>query len=186
MVKIMVSARHVHLSHEDYRILFGQNEMMIEKELTQPGEYASNLYVDIKCNDCVIRNVRVLGPTRSYTQVELSKTDSYLLKIDPPVRESGDLEGALPLEIICKDKSIIRNCCIIAQRHIHISSQERLNMGLLNVNKVSLLVEGEKGAVLHNVYLKEKDDAVFEAHLDLDDANANLLVNGSVAEILVD
>ena len=91
-----ISNRHVHLTEDDYHILFEDEELGVVKELVQPGQFSSDKKVSIKTEKRTIDNVRVLGPLRSYTQVEISKTDSIGLGIDPPIRNSGDFEGAAP------------------------------------------------------------------------------------------
>ena len=183
-VKIGVSNRHVHLTEEDYKILFGEEKPLMIKDLVQPGQYASNLTVSIKTEKNIIDNVRVIMPCRSYTQFELSRTDSFYLGIDPPIRESGDLEGASRVTIVGKKGEIVRNCSIIANRHIHIDKETRRRMDLIDVNKVYLLVGNKKKALLYDVYLKESDNAVLECHLDLDDSNANYIESGDEATII--
>ena len=103
-VKLGVSNRHVHLNQEDYDILFKDTKMEVVKNLNQPTQFASNLFVTIKTPKSSIENVRVLGPIRKYTQVEVSKTDSYKLGINPPVRDSGDVLNSelLTNKIICE------------------------------------------------------------------------------------
>ena len=93
-VKIGVSNRHVHLTHDDYVLLFGNETIKKERDLVQKGQFASSSKVTIKTDKNYIENVRVLGPFRNYTQVEISKTDSYFLGINPPIRNSGDLTDA--------------------------------------------------------------------------------------------
>ena len=185
-VLLGVSNRHIHLNNEDYKILFGDIQPEKVKDLVQPGQYASNLKVSIKTEKNTINNVRVLMPIRSYTQVEISKTDSYTLGIKPPIRASGDLEGAAPVTIVGPCGEITRNCAIIAERHIHIDPKERERLGFSFINKVSLKVGDEKRAILHDVYFKDNVGAVLECHIDTDDANANLINNGDYAEIILD
>ena len=120
-----VSNRHVHLKEEDYKILFGDEPLNKVKDLRQPGQFASDKLVTIKNGDREINHVRVLGPIRNYTQVEISKTDAYTLKLNPPIRTSGDLEGSSPITIIGPKGEIdLKEGCILANRHIHISPEE--------------------------------------------------------------
>lgn len=184
-VKIGVSNRHVHLSKEDFEILFKDIEPQRVKDLVQVGQYASNLKVSIKTNKDTITNVRVLLPIRDYTQVEISKTDSYLLGIKPPVRMSGDLNGAEEVTIIGEYGEVTKNVCIIAQRHIHINYDDRKRLGLLNIDKVKVKLGNEKTAILNDVYLKEDPNGVLECHIDTDDANANFVNNGDLADIII-
>ena len=100
-VSIGVSNRHVHLTREHFKILFGEGkELEKRNDLTQPGQFASTSIVTIKTDKSEIENVRVLGPFRAYTQVEISKTDDYKLGLNPPIRDSGNLKGSSPITII--------------------------------------------------------------------------------------
>ena len=184
-INIGVSARHVHLSERDFKELFGENKLTKYTDLTQPGQYACNEKVNLITEKGRINNVRVLGPLRNYTQVEISKSDSYVLGLNPPVRESGDLKGAEDIKIEYKDKIIeVKECCIIADRHIHINEEDSLKYNLKDKQIVKLKVFGEKGGILDNVKVKVMKEAYFECHLDLDDANAHLIKSNDVGEII--
>lgn len=185
-VSIGVSNRHVHLSENDLKVLFGEEYILTKKnDLTQPGQYASTAFVTIKTAKSEIENVRVLGPVRNYTQVEISKTDSYKLGLNPPVRNSGELENSSAITIIGPKGSIdLKEGCIIAARHIHILPEQIKQYGFEGIEKVSVKINSEKGGIIDNVYLKPSDEAFFELHLDTDDANANLIKNGDIGEII--
>lgn len=185
-VKARISARHAHLTEKDFYFLFPNVVMEAEFDLNQKGQFASNLYVDLESNGQFIKHVRILGPLRSYTQVELSATDAYKLKINPPVRDSGDLIKAAVVTICNGDRKITRDCCIIPNRHIHIDPKTRKDLGLEKVGKVKLKVPGIKGGILDNVFIKEREDFFYEAHLDVDDANSHLIKNNVDLEIIVD
>lgn len=185
-VSIGISNRHIHLTEEDLKTLCGDIELEKAKDLRQPGQYAATLMLKIKTEKSEIDHVRVLGPTRSYTQVELSKTDAYKLGINPPVRESGDLTGASLITIVGPVGEVTKNCTIIATRHIHIDKETRQKLGLENVQKVSVKVSSEKGGILENVSIKESNPAFFEMHIDTDDANAHLINCNDEAEIIVE
>ncbi len=184
-VKVGISNRHVHLNNADYHILFGSIPLTKRNDLTQPKTYACNETVTIKGEKRTIENVRVLGPNREYTQVEISKTDAYYLGVDPPVRNSGDLSMASKITIIGPNGSITKNVCIIATRHIHVDKNIRKEHKLEGIEKVSVKIGGEKGGIMENVYLKDTDEAYFELHLDTDDANGFLLHQGDEVEILL-
>ena len=127
----------------------------------------------------------MLGPIREYTQVEISKTDSYKLGIEPPVRDSGDLTGSSPITIIGPNGSIdLNEGCIIPTRHIHILPSQMKMYGLEGKDVVSVRVGGEKGGIINNVHLKVSDESFFELHLDTDDANAHLIKNKDIGEII--
>lgn len=185
-VSIGVSNRHVHLKEEHLKILFG-NDFNLEKknDLTQPGQYASTSLVTIKTNKSEISNVRVLGPIRPYTQIEISKTDAYKLGLNPPIRDSGDLKGSSPITIIGPNGTLeLEEGCIIPTRHIHILPNQVSMYELEGKDVVNVKIDGEKGGILNNVHLKVSDEAYFELHLDTDDANAHLIKNGDIGEII--
>lgn len=180
-----VSNRHVHLTKEIYEKLFGNEQLEVVKELKQPGQFASDKFVTIKNGDRQIEKVRVLGPLRDYNQIEISKTDSYYLKINPPIRESGDLGGSSPITLISqKAKVELDKGCIIANRHIHITPEEMIKYGFQSKKKVKIRIKGEKGGILDNVYLKVAEKSSFELHLDTDDGNAFNLKTGDILEIM--
>ena len=124
-VKIAISARHVHLNKEDFEFLFGSgSELTKLNDLSQKGEFASCEKVNIITEGGRIDGVRVVGPLRSYTQVEISATDAFKLRINPPVRKSGDLLGSSSVIIEHDGKMLNKNnCCIIANRHIHMTKE---------------------------------------------------------------
>jgi propanediol utilization protein len=183
-IKIGVSNRHVHLTKEHIEILFGE-ELRVAKNLVQPGEYASTSTVTLKTKKDQINNVRVLGPSRLYSQVEISKTDAYKLGLNPPVRESGDINGSESITLIGpKGEVHLNEGCIIASRHIHITNKDLIELGLIGKKRVDVLVGGEKSAILKGVSLKVSDKYVKELHLDTDDANANMVLTGDEAIIV--
>lgn len=183
-IKIGISNRHIHLTKEDYEILFGNAPLLKYKDLTQYGQFASTFKVTLKTDKNVIENVRVLGPLRNYTQVEISKTDAYHLGINPPVRDSGDLEDSAPITIEGPNGSIFKESnCIIASRHIHIHTDELEEYGLVDKQIVSVKVSTEKGGIMDNVLVRA-GNYYFEMHIDTDDANAHLLKNGDTVQII--
>ena len=186
-INIGVSNRHVHLKQDDLEVLFGEGYSLTKyRDLTQTGEFASQEKLSIKTDKDIIDNVRVLGPIRSYTQVEISLTDAYKLGLKPPVRDSGDLIDSEDITLIGpKGELKVKNCCIIASRHIHINNIDRKNLGLDGIDMVSVKIDGIKGGILDNVNIKENDSYVFELHIDTDDANAHMIKNGDVGEIII-
>lgn len=183
-INVGVSNRHVHLTEEDYLTLFGSVSINIERELNQKGEFASSSIVKIVTNKNEINNVRVIGPIRKYTQVEISKTDAFYLGIAPPVRMSGDLTDAVVVKIVGPNGIVEKPCCILAQRHVHISPDERSVLGLKDKADVTIRVGGVRPVIFPNVKLKESDNGVFEFHIDTDEANSCLLKSGDVVEII--
>ena len=184
-ITVGVSNRHIHLTSVDYKILLGDIPFKKRNDLNQPGMFASELVVTLKGSKRSIENVRVLGPFRNYTQVEISKTDAYYLGTNPPVRNSGDVENAGDITIIGPNGTINTNCAIIASRHIHVDKKIREEHGLIGIEKVSVKIPGEKSGIIDNVYLKDSEEAYFELHLDTDDANGFLLNQNDEVEIIL-
>lgn len=186
-IKIGVSNHHVHLKESDFKVLFGENAVLEkDRALTQPGQFASKQKVTIKTDKSEIVGVRVLGPFRNYSQVEISKTDAYKLGLNPPIRESGDIKGSESVTLLGPNGSVtLKEGCIIATRHIHLTQEDIKKYHLENVETVDVLVNGLKGGILKNVSLKVSDNFCFELHLDTDDANAHLIKEGDIGTILV-
>lgn len=186
LVKVGVSARHVHVTKEDINILFGENYELTKKvDLSQPGQFACNEQVIIRGPKGKIERVRILGPERDKTQVEVSKTDSFALGINPPVRNSGDLDDASEITIIGPKGEITKKAAIIAARHLHATKNDAEKYGFNGKEFVTLVVKGEKGGILENVYVRISDNYSYEVHLDTDDANAFLINNGDEAELII-
>ncbi len=184
-INVGISNRHVHLSNEDYNKLFKDIKMEVRNTLNQPNQYASNLTVSIVGTKNTIENVRVLGPNREYTQVEVSKTDCYKLGIDPPIRDSGDLKGASVVKIVSPYGEIEKECAIIATRHIHVDKDIIKEKGLEGIKEVKITIDRENAGIIEHVHLKETESAYFELHLDTDDGNAFLLKQGDIVEIIL-
>lgn len=184
-IKIGVSARHMHISKEDLEFFFKEGyQLTPERSLTQEGEYASTTKLKIIGPKGEL-NVRVLGPVRKYTQIEISKTDAFAIGVNPPVRNSGDLEGSHPIIITDGIKELYKEQgLIIATRHIHISKEDLNKYNLKEGQLVKVKINGIKGGTLDNVYVKSGDNYNFELHIDTDDANANLINNGDIGEII--
>lgn len=183
-VKLGVSNRHVHVTKAHLDILFN-DDFKVLRELVQPGEFASEFVVTLKTDKSEINNVRVLGPVRNYTQVEISKTDAYKLGLNPPVRSSGDLASSSPITLI-GPKGLVKldEGCILAERHVHITPSLVKEFGLEGVKEVKVKIDGIKGGLLENVNLKVSEKYALELHLDTDDANAFLLKTGDELQII--
>ena len=185
LVTLGISNRHVHLTQETYEKLFKDEELEVVKYLTQPAQFASNKFVTIKNGDKEIKNVRIVGPLRNYNQVEISKTDSIYLKLNPPIRDSGDIESSEKITLIGPHGEVnLNKGCIIANRHIHINPEEIKKHHLENIKTVKIKIEGEKGGILNNVHIKVDKNFKFELHLDTDDGNAFNLKTGDELEII--
>ena len=181
-VTVGISVRHFHLTEEDYNQLYDE-PMEVLRPINQPGQFATTKTATIRNGDRKIENVRLIGPARNYTQVEISRTDAYALKLNPPVRASGDLKGASVITIETEKGKIERPACILADRHIHITKEERKNYNLLK-DSYSVKIPGEKGGIFDNVMIKESEKSYYEMHIDTDDANAFGIKSGQEVEIL--
>ena len=183
-MNVGISNRHVHLTEDDFKKLFNDKKLEVVKYLNQPGQFASNLKVTIKTEKSEISGVRVLGPLRDYTQVEISKTDAYKLGINPPVRESGDLSGSADITIIGDNEITVKECTIIATRHIHATKEDLEKYNLDASKKYRVKIYGEKGGIINKVSIKISDKSFFEMHLDTDDGNGHLLKCGDKVTII--
>lgn len=186
-VPVGISNRHIHLSKEHVEVLFGKGyELTPCKELSQPGQYACKEQLTIVGPSLrPIEKVRVLGPVRSSSQVEISRTDSYTLKVAPPVRESGKISGSAPITIIGpKGIVTLSEGCIIANRHIHMSVEDGQRFGVKDNDYVTVDAFGERRTRFFDVQVRVHKDFRLEMHLDTDDANAAGLKNGSRVSIV--
>lgn len=186
-VPVGVSNRHIHLSVADLETLFGKGyELTPIKDLSQPGQFACKETLTIVGPSLrPIENVRVLGPVRKNSQVEISRTDSFTLKVKPPVRESGDISGSAPITIIGpKGVVTLKEGCIIANRHIHMSLDEGKQFGLSDGQYVDVEVNGERRTKFYDVQVRVHKDFRLEMHIDTDDANAAGIGNGAKVKIV--
>ena len=186
-IPVGVSNRHIHLSVEDLETLFGKGyELTPIKELSQPGQYAcKELLTIVGPSMRPIENVRVLGPVRKTSQVEISATDSYILKVKPPVRESGKIKDSAPLRLI-GPKGIVelKEGCIIANRHIHMSPSDAERFGLSDGDYIDVDVNGKRRTRWFDVQVRVHKDFRLEMHVDTDDANAAGIGNGFMVTVV--
>ena len=186
-IPVGISNRHIHLSKEHLEILFGAGyELTHLKDLSQPGQYAcKELLTIVGPSLRPIENVRVLGPIRSASQVEISMTDSYQLKVKPPVRESGKIEGSAPITIIGpKGVVTLKEGCIIANRHIHMHTKDAEVFGVKDGDYVTIDVNGKRRTRWYDVQIRVSDKFSLEMHVDTDDANAVGIGNGSKVKLI--
>ena len=186
-IPVGVSNRHIHLTREDCDTLFGAGyELTPMKDLSQPGQYACNETLTIVGPSLrPIEKVRVLGPLRKASQVEISRTDSYQLKVKPPVRESGDVAGSASITIIGpKGIVTLKEGCIIANRHIHMSLEDGAKYGVKDGDYVTVDACGERKTRFFDVQIRVSDKFRLEMHLDTDDANAAGLSGKSLVKIV--
>ncbi len=186
-IPVGVSNRHIHLTRQDVETLFGKGYRLTPlKDLSQPGQYACKEQLTIVGPSLrPIEKVRVLGPERKASQVEISRTDAYLLKVKPPVRESGKIAGSAPITIIGpKGVVTLSEGCIIANRHIHMSPEDGARFGLKDNDYVTVDAFGERRTRFFDVQVRVDPNFRLEMHLDTDDANAAGLANGAKVAIV--
>lgn len=173
-IPIGVSNRHIHLSQKDLNTLFGEGYQMTKlKDLSQPEQYACKETVTICGPNGAIEKVRILGPVRSKTQVEVLKGDCFKLGLKTQSRLSGDLQGTPGITMIGPKGSVqTTEGLIVAQRHIHMNSEDAKRFGVHDGQIVSLQVEGPRGGILNNVAVRANDRSVLECHVDIEEANA--------------
>ncbi len=173
-IPLGISNRHIHLSELDIVQLFGQGYQLTPlKELSQPGQYACKETVLIAGAKGAIEKVRVLGPARAETQVEILAGDCFKLGVKAPVRQSGEIDQTPGMTIIgSKGTVILKRGTIIAQRHIHMTRSDAKHYGLADQQMVSLRLVGGRGGVLENVVVRVSDSFRLECHLDTEEANA--------------
>ncbi len=181
-----VSVRHVHLCREHLDILFGKGyELTQLKELYNPGFAAKETVTVVGPKLNAIQNVRILGPLRDKSQVELAKTDCIILGIDAPVKASGKLEGTSSAVIVGPQGVVyLKNGVIRANRHMHMSAEDAGYFGIEDNMEVDVRVPGPKGLTFNNVQVRVSPEFKTELHVDTDDGNAADIVNGSLVEIV--
>ena len=184
-IPVGVSNRHIHLSEADVEQLFGKGYQLTKlKALKQPGQYAAKETVTIAGPKGSICNVRVLGPTRAASQIEISKSDSFSLGIKAPIRESGDVADSGTLTAIGpKGAVVMESQVIIAKRHLHMTPADAAYHGVKNKELISIRIPGERTAILGDVVVRVDEQFQLECHLDLDEANAVSVGSQSFVEI---
>ena len=187
-VPIGVSARHVHLTQKDVETLFGAGYQLTKKKELMGGQYACNEQVTIVGLKLrAIENVRVLGPVRSSSQVEISATDAVKLGVKAPVRLSGDLKNSAPIALVGPKGCVYLNeGCIVAMRHIHMSPKDAQAAGVSDKEIVSVRVDNERATTYNNVSVRVDPTFTLEMHIDTDEANAAKITTGTPAYIIKD
>lgn len=186
-IPVGISGRHIHLSKEHLNILFGEGyELTVFKDLSQPDQYACEEKVDvISPAGREIKGVRILGPTRKETQLEVSRSDAIRGRFDAPVRSSGDIKGSGSCTIVGpKGQVEIKEGVIVADRHIHFSLEDAKNFGVSDKEVVSIFVGGEKSGILNNVLCRVSDKFALDCHLDTDDGAAFGLNTGDTVTLV--
>ncbi len=186
LVPVGVSARHVHLTQEHVEILFGKGYQLTKKKELMGGQFASNELVTIVGLKLrAIENVRILGPARGRSQVEISATDAVKLGVKAPIRESGDVAGSAPIALVGpKGALYLTEGCIVAKRHIHMAPKDAIAAGVSDGDMVSVKAENERGAVFHEVKIRVDESFTLEMHIDTDEANAAKIATGDSVRVI--
>lgn len=182
-----ISNRHIHLSKEDFEVLFGKGkELTFFKKLSQPGQFAAEEKVDVLGpKGTTIKNVRILGPFREQTQVELARTDCFAIGMPLVLRNSGDLAGTPGCKLIGPEGEVeIGEGVIVARRHIHLSPEQAAEAGVKDGDIVSVKFDGERSLIFNEVLIRSGESHYLDFHMDTDEANAASLVNSQEGEIL--
>lgn len=185
-IKVGVSARHVHLSQNDLETLFGKGYELTPKKMLMGDQYAAEECVTLVSPSLrTIEGVRVLGPVRKDSQIEISRTDTFKLKVSPPVRPSGEIKGSAPMALVGPKGSVFLNeGCIIANRHIHMTPADAKKYGVVDNDVVDVEIQNSKPTRYYNVQVRVREDFETEMHIDTDDANAAAIRQGDHVEII--
>ncbi|MBF8983543.1 phosphate propanoyltransferase [Lutibacter sp. B2] len=185
-VKAGLSNKHIHLTQEHVEILFGKgHELTNIKDIVQPGQFAADEKVDIVGPKGTLKGVRVLGPARPATQIEISLTDGFALGVKASIKNSGDLEGTPGVKIVGPEGEVtIDKGVIVAARHIHMHTTDAEKYGCKDGDIVKIRVEGIRGLVFENVLVRAGEKHALEFHLDMEEGNAALLKNGTELEVI--
>lgn len=188
MVPVGVSARHVHLTQADVEALFGAGYQLTKKKELMGGQFASNEQVTIVGTKLrAIENVRILGPVRKFSQVEISRTDALKLGVPAPLRDSGDIAGSAPIAVVGPKGAIyLKEGCIVARRHIHMSPADAKAAGVRDKDVVSVEADNARGTVFDEVLVRVDDSFTLEMHIDTDEANASNIKTGDTVVIKYD
>lgn len=173
-VKVGISARHLHITEEHLKILFGEDAVLHPIKELMGGQFAANESVTLIGQEGRrLEKVRILGPLRSVTQVELSKTDTMYLKVQAPLRDSGDLEDAAPITLQGpKGQITLEKACIVPKRHIHMSPKDAQKFGVKDKDLIAFKFKGERPGVMEDVLVRVDKSFTLEMHIDTDEANA--------------
>lgn len=173
---VETSARHVHVTQETLESLFGKGyQLTLKKELSQPGQFASNERVTVVGSKKELANVSILGPCRKFNQVELSATDARSIGIDAPIRESGDIAGSGVCKLVGpKGEVELTEGVIVAKRHIHMTEKDAADFGVKNGQIVDVLVDTGAGrkTVFGDTVIRVSDKFSLAMHIDTDESNA--------------
>lgn len=183
---IALSNRHLHLSQEHIEVLFGKGyELTKTKDLSQPGQFACEEKVDVIGGKGTLKGLRVLGPARSKTQIEVSLADARALGVTAPIRDSGDLSGSPGAKLVGPAGEIeIAEGVIVAGRHIHMNMEEAAQFDVKDGELVDVQTFGPRAVVFNNVLIRANPNYSLEMHVDVEEGNAAGVANGDMVELI--
>jgi putative phosphotransacetylase len=187
-VPVGISNRHVHLSQEHIEALFGEaHQLTPTKDLSQPGQFATEETVTLVGPKGSMAGVRVLGPARKATQIELAATDTFKLGVKPPVRDSGELGGTPGVELVGPAGKVkLEEGTIIAARHIHMTPEDAQKYNLKDGDHVKVSVPGPRAGIFERVLIRVSPNYALDMHVDTDEGNAFGLKNGDFVDVILD
>ncbi len=184
-IPIWISNRHVHLSQSDCEKLFGKwYALKVFRPITQPWQYAAEEYVTLVGEKNKIERVRVVGPNRKTTQVELSIWDTYILWITAPIKVSWDTKDLWYIKIVWPVGEIYGPYAMVAQRHLHCTVKEAEELWIKNGDLIKMYVWGVRSVIFENVVVRARDDYALDFHIDIEEANAAWVKPGDRAELI--
>lgn len=185
---IALSNRHIHLSASDIETLFGQGHTLTHfKDLSQPGQFACDEKVDVVGPKGTIKGVRVLGPARPESQLEISLADGFVLGVKAPIRDSGQVDGTPGVKLVGpKGEVEIEKGVIVAARHIHMHTEDAEKFNVADNQRVKIRTSGERAVVFENVLVRVSPKFALEMHVDVEEGNAAGVKNGDMVELIAE
>ena len=186
-ILIEVSARHVHVTTEDLETLFGKGyQLTPKKDLSQPGQYAAAERVDLVGPRSTLKNVSILGPVRSASQVEVSMSDARTLGLNPSIRESGNIDGTIGVQLVGPVGSVtLDKGLIVAKRHVHLTPEAAEAQGVVNGQVVEIKVHtDDRSMTFGDVVIRVSEKFAPAMHIDTDEANAAGITSTAWGEIV--
>lgn len=187
-IPMAISARHIHLSPQHLEALFGKGyELQVMKPLSQPGQFAAQETVEVRGPKGAFPKVRILGPVRGDTQLEISITDARAIGVPPVARFSGNIEGSPGFTIVGPKGTVtVDKGCIIALRHIHMHPDDAAALGVKDKQLVKVRTRGERAVVFEQTLVRVSDKFKLEMHIDTDEGNAAAIKDGDLGELIAE
>ena len=186
MIPVNMSNRHAHLTREHVEILFGKNhKLTVMKDLSQPGQFACEERIDVVGPKSTLKNIRILGPERPASQVEISIYDARTAGIEPMIRQSGNVVGTIGCKIVGPaGEVVLDDGVIVASRHLHMHPTDSEKFGCKDKDIVKVRVGGDRSVIFENVLVRVHDTFALDMHIDIEEGNAAGIKGGEMGEIL--